>query len=113
MGLAPGVVWLFAFGAATGAMNGVLNVTTGALVMGNVAPQERGRVAAVLGGVVSGTQLAAYAAGGALADPLGPRSVFVLAGSLAVLAPLLAGRQLLRAAAARHKTDSETAVATA
>jgi MFS family permease len=69
--------------------------------MGNAAPDERGRVGAVLGAAVSGTQLSAYAAGGVLAGPLGPRGVFVLAGCLAMLAPVVTGRALLRAAAAR------------
>jgi MFS family permease len=105
MGLSPGVAWLCAFGFATGTMNGVLNVATGALVMGNATPSERGRVAAVLGAAVSGTQLAAYAAGGLLAASLGPRGVFVLAGCLALLAPVATGLPLLRAAA-RHQAQT-------
>lgn len=105
MGLAPTIVWLSVFGLATGAMNGVLNVAAGALIMGNAAAEERGRVGAVLGASVSGTQLAAYAAGGLLATSLGPRGVFVLAGCLAVLAPLVTSQALLRAAA-RHAHSS-------
>ncbi|HEV7193105.1 MAG TPA: MFS transporter [Jatrophihabitantaceae bacterium] len=103
MGLAPGVVWLTAFGLAAGAMNGVLSVAAGAMIMGNAAPGERGRVAAVLGAAISGTQLGAYAAGGILAASLGPRGVFVLGGCLAMLAPLVTGRPLLRSAAERAR----------
>ena len=74
--------------------------------MGNAAARERGRVGAVLGAAVSGTQLAAYAAGGLLATSLGPRGVFVLAGCLAMVAPLATGLPLLRAAAQHSSCGS-------
>lgn len=98
MGAVPSVGWLVPIGLVTGAANGVLNVALSAMVMGRAREAERGRVGAVLNGVASGTQLIAFAAGGALTGQLGPRAVFVLAGSLGVLAPLLLGRRLLRAA---------------
>lgn len=112
MGLAPNILWLCAAGLATGSMNGVLNVSTGALVMGTAAPHERGRVGAVLGAAVSGTQLGAYAAGGLLAAPLGPRGVFVLAGGLALLAPLATGMSLMRAAAPQLAEGPDVQAAT-
>jgi MFS family permease len=99
MGLSPTVVVLLAASTVTGAFNGALNVATSALIYGRAAAQARGRVAALVGGVGSGAQLAAYAAGGALAGPLGPRTVFVAAGVLGALVPLLAARQVLQAAA--------------
>jgi MFS family permease len=97
MGLVPAVVVLLPVGFATGIGNGVLNVATGALVMGRAATDERGRVAALLGGITSGTMLTAYAVGGALAGALGPRGMFVLAGALGLLAPAVLGRGVLRA----------------
>lgn len=98
MGLATSIRWLLVFGLATGSANGVLNVCMGSLVMGRAAPAERGRIGALLGGIVSGTQLAAYAASGALAAVLSPRAIFVAAGCLGLLSPLLFGRAVLRAA---------------
>lgn len=99
MGLAPAVEWLVPLGVATGVGNGILNVALSAMVMRRSRAAERGRVGAVLNGVVSGTQLLAFAAGGVLTGQLGARPVFELAGGLGVLAPLLLGRRLLRAAA--------------
>ncbi len=97
MGLAPDAAVLLVVGSGAGAANGALNVCTGALVMGTARPEERGRVAAVLGAVVSGTQLAAYAVGGALATSVSPRGIFVGAGALGLLAPLALGAKVVRA----------------
>jgi MFS family permease len=101
MGLAPDVAVLLVICAGAGVANGVLNVCTGSLVMGTARPAERGRVGAVLGGVVSATQLAAYAAGGALAGAVSPRAIFVGAGMLGLLAPVLVGAAVIRAAGRR------------
>lgn len=98
MGLSPDIGWLVGIGLATGACNGVLSVCTSALLMGSVRPTERGRVGALVGGIVSGTQLLAYAGGGALALVLSPRAIFVLGGALGTLAPLLVGRTVTGAA---------------
>ena len=111
MGAAPDVRWLTAIAVLTGSMNGVLNVVAGSLVMGHAAPHERGRVAAVLSAALSGTQLAAFATGGALAGVLGPRGVFVLAGGLALIAPVITGRMLLNAASARQPAGAPAEVA--
>ncbi|HET8581937.1 MAG TPA: hypothetical protein VFL65_01700, partial [Jatrophihabitans sp.] len=51
-----------------------------------------------LTGVVSGTQILALAAGGTVSAWFTPREVFVAAGVLGLLAPLLLARPLLRAA---------------
>ena len=101
MGLSPTVEALLAIGFVAGIGNGVLSVCAQSLIMGSAAPEERGRVGALLGGVLSAAELGAYAAGGALASVLGPREIFVGGGLLGLLAPLLLGRALLRAAAAR------------
>ena len=106
MGCAPSVGWLLPAGLVTGAANGALNVTLGALVMGRAAPAERGRVGALLSGVASGTQLVAFAVGGALTSALDPRAVFVLAGACGLAAPVLLGRGLLRAATRADSAQS-------
>jgi MFS family permease len=106
LGLAPAVAWLIPAGFVTGAANGALNVTLASLVMGRTRADERGRVGALLNGVASGTQLVAFAAGGALAARLSPRTVFVLAGGLGLLAPVLLGGRVVRAARVDDQADS-------
>ena len=105
MGGVPSVAWLLPLGLITGCANGALNVAQGSLIMGRTAPGERGRVAALLSGVASGTQLVAYGAGGALTSVLEPRTVFALAGGLGLLAPVLLGRTVLRAARITDTAD--------
>jgi MFS family permease len=97
---APSVAWLLPVALAGGAANGVLNLTLGSLVMGRADADTRGRVGAVLNGVASGTQLAAFALAALLAAVLTPREIFVAAGVSGLLAPLLFARRLIRAAAA-------------
>ena len=106
LGLAPAVIWLIPAGFVTGAAYGALNVTLASLVTGRTRADERGRVGALLNGVASGTQLAAFAAGGALAARLSPRTVFVLAGGLGLLAPVLLGGRVVRAARSDDRADS-------
>ncbi len=106
IGQAPSVLWLLPIGFAAGAGNGVLNVMLAALVMGRAGDAERGRIAALLSGVASGTQLVAFAAGGLLADYVSPRTVFALAGGLALAAPVLLGRRLVRAARRSDRGDT-------
>jgi hypothetical protein len=60
----------------------------------------------LLSGVASGTQLVAFAVGGAQTAALDPRAVFVLAGACGLLAPVLLGRAVLRAATAPQRADS-------
>jgi MFS family permease len=100
MGLARNVASLLPIAAVAGAANGVLSVAVGTLVMGRAAEHVRGRVAAAVSAVASGAQIAAYALGGALGAVLTPREVFAIGGMLGLLAPLLLGRRVLRAAAA-------------
>jgi MFS family permease len=100
VGAAPTVEWVLPGIALVGFMNGVLNVALGSLVMGRSAPDERGRVGALLTGVASGMQIIAFAAGGALASVLEPRTIFIAAGLLGVLVPLALGPGLIRSARA-------------
>jgi MFS family permease len=111
MGVSPDVLALLLVGMVTGAANGVANVCVGALVMGTAAPEQRGRVAAVLTGVVSGTQLAAYAVSGALGTTLSPRQIFVGAGVLGLAAPLAIGHRVIRAAQEPRWKSEATATA--
>ena len=68
----------------TGVGNGVLNVTLSlAGDAGARWPPSAAGSARCSAGVASGTQLVAFAAGGALAAHLSPRTVFVLAGGSA------------------------------
>jgi MFS family permease len=96
VGAAPTIGWLLPGIALVGFMNGVLNVALASLVMGRTSAGSRGRVSALLTGVASGMQILAFAAGGALAAVLEPRTIFVAAGLLGVLVPLLLGPALIR-----------------
>lgn len=98
IGVAPSVGWVMVGSAVVGLTNGVLNVAVSSLAMLRTAADERGRVSALLTGVVSGTQILALAAGGTVSAWFTPREVFVAAGVLGLLAPLLLARPLLRAA---------------
>lgn len=98
IGVAPTVGWVMVGSAVVGLTNGVLNVAVASLAMLRTAADERGRVSALLTGVVSGTQILALAAGGTVSAWFTPREVFVAAGVLGLLAPLLLARPLLRAA---------------
>lgn len=97
-GLAPTVLWLLPIGFVTGVGNGVLNVTMASLIAHRTPESERGRVGALRNGIAAGTQLVAFAAGGVLTSLLSPRTVFVLGGAVALIAPLVFGRRLVRAA---------------
>jgi MFS family permease len=99
MGTVPSVAWLLPCGVVVGAGNGVLNVTLSSLVMGRARDEERGRIGALLTGVASGTQLAAFVVGGVLAEAFSPRAIFAVAGLLGLVAPVVLGRRLVRSAA--------------
>ena len=105
MGLAPGVVWVLPAVVAGGTCNGLLNLATGSLVGIRSAEAVRGRVAAIVGGVASAGQVGALLLGGMLAAVLGPRQIFVLAGLLGMLVPLVLGRRLL--ASTRQPASTE------
>jgi MFS family permease len=99
-GCAPTVWWLLPAVALLGATNGVFSVSLSSLAMARTAADERGRVGALVGGVASGTQIVAFAVGGALAGAFTPREIFIGAGALGVGAPLLLGPGLIRRAVA-------------
>jgi MFS family permease len=109
VGLAPTVLWVLPAAAVLGLTNGVLNVTLASLAMSRTSTAERGRVSALLSGVASGTQILAFAAGGALASVLDPRTIFVAAGALGLLVPIALGRGLIRKAGAATAAQPEPA----
>jgi MFS family permease len=96
----PNVAWLMPASLLLGIGNGLLNVGLGALVLARVPEQMRGRITATMGAVASAALIVAYLLGGALGTLFPPRLVFLLAGALGLVVPVLAGRPLLRAAAA-------------
>lgn len=106
MGLMPAVGWLLPCCLVAGAGNGVLSVALSTLVVLRTDPAARGRIVALLNGTSSGTQLVAFAVGGALLTALNPRTMFVLAGATALLVPLVLGRRVLRAATEDRTADS-------
>lgn len=81
-GLAP-TVWVFAAAwAIVGVANGVANVDASTLLLSRTPDFCRGRVLATVNGLVRGSSLAAMALGGLGGTLLGPRSTFVVAGTL-------------------------------
>jgi MFS family permease len=89
-GLAP-AIWVF---AATwtflGICNGVANVDASTLLLGRIPDFCRGRVIATVNAMVRGSSLVAMLLGGIAGTLLGPRTTFVVAGSLmAVVAAVL------------------------
>jgi MFS family permease len=62
---------------------------------------HRGRVAAAVSAVASVAQIGSYALGGLLASVLSPPEMYLAAGLLGLVAPLLFGRSLLNAAGPR------------
>ena len=81
-GLAP-TVWVFAAAwAIVGVANGVANVDASTLLLSRTPDFCRGRVLATVNGLVRGSSLAAMVLGGLGGTLLGPRTTFVVAGTL-------------------------------
>ena len=58
----------------------------------------RGRVGSALGGLMAASMVGAMLLGGIAASTLNPRQVFLLAGLLGLIVPVVVGRRLLRTA---------------
>lgn len=99
MGLAPSVGWVLPACLLGGTANGLLSLSVLALVGIRTPEPCRGRVSATVNGITSAGQIGAMLLGGLLAVLLDPRQVFILAGALGLLAPLVLGRGLLAAGA--------------
>lgn len=97
IGLAPdlAVYWLLLtfLGLTNAAANGCL----GPIVVLRTPEHLRGRVVAVVSGVVSAASVVSLVAGGFVGTRLGPRTTFVAAGTLGVLAALAMGLRVWRA----------------
>jgi MFS family permease len=102
--VAPTVGWLLPSAIVGGIANGVLNVTTAALLMRRVSPAELGRVGAVIGAVSSGSEIGAYLLAGGLGQVLTPREVIAVAGLASLIAPIVFARRVLQTAT--HDADS-------
>ncbi len=98
MGVAPNPPWMLPASLCGGIANGLLNLSTSALVGIRTAEQVRGRVSAIVNGLTSAGQVGALLLGGLLAALLAPRTIFVVAGLLGVLTPLALCRWLLASA---------------
>jgi MFS family permease len=76
-------VWIFAAAwAFVGIGNGIANVDASTLMLSRTPEFCRGRVLATVNGMVRGSSLAAMLLGGLGGTLLGPRTTFVVAGSL-------------------------------
>ncbi|MEO6700155.1 MAG: MFS transporter [Jatrophihabitantaceae bacterium] len=106
MGLAPSIWWVVPGCLVGGSANGLLSVSAGALIGIRTSEAHRGRMAATVTGLTSASQVGAMLLGGLLAAVLAPRLIFVLAGTLGAIAPLVLGPGLLAAAPARNVTRS-------
>lgn len=113
IGLMPSVGWLLLPVYTLGLSNGIVNVALSSLVMGRARANERGRVAAMLSGIASGTQLGAYVLGAVLAIALTPREIFILAGAGALAVTLLLGRRLVVTTSPDTSATTDVAVSAA
>ncbi len=93
---APGILWLFFPAVVGGLGNALLNASVNTVVALRIPEEVRGRVAATLGGVMSGAMAGAILLGGVAANLLTPREVFLLAGIVGLAVPLTLGPRLLR-----------------
>ncbi|MEU0879154.1 MFS transporter [Lentzea sp. NPDC005914] len=101
--VAAGIGWLIG-----GISNGVDNVTVNAIVRLRTPEEMRGRAFAAVGSMVTGANLIGTAAAGALLLVMGPRAVFALGGTGALLsgaACLVFVHRALRRQAANGATD--------
>lgn len=95
---APSVVWVLPLAVVGGLANGVLNVTTNAVVLARAPEAARGRVSATVGAITSASLIGAMGLGGLVAHVLTPRQVFLAAGLLGVAVVLAFAPRLLKTA---------------
>jgi MFS family permease len=98
LAVAPSMSWVFALFALGGLGNGMVNVSSSALVVRNTHEDQRGRVLAAVSGMGRAAGIGALVLGGVLAGALPPRQVIGICGLTAVatlavtLPPLLRSR---------------------
>jgi hypothetical protein len=109
----PAVGWLVPLWLAGGLTNGGLNTVAGVLFARRAPAAERGRVFAVVGGVVNAANLFGFALGGVLVGVLAPGLLMSLAGLVVTAAFALPVRRAAvrerAAAAGEAAAGSETA----
>jgi predicted MFS family arabinose efflux permease len=110
-GLAPALLWLYAFGAVLGLANAVSNAALFAVFMRRTAPGDRGKALAVVNGMARTCTMLALGLGGVGASTIGPRGSFVVAGCCGVAVACWAGWSLHRIGALRTPRDAAAVVA--
>jgi DHA3 family macrolide efflux protein-like MFS transporter len=92
IGLAPSWAYWLAVGcmAVVGIMNPICNAPLSALMQARVAPEMQGRVFSLVNAVAAGMAPLGLALAGPVADWLGVRFWFTLAGGVAMLAAVSA-----------------------
>jgi MFS family permease len=95
---APSILWLAVPAVLGGLGNALLNATANTVIALRVPEAVRGRVGSALGGLMAASMVGAMLLGGLVASALTPRQVFLLAGVLGLIVPVVVGRNLLRAA---------------
>lgn len=98
-GLAPGITWLYGWGAVLGLANAVSNACLFAVIVRGIPGRERGKAMAFINGSARTCTMLALVLGGLAASTLGPRLSYVVAGALGVLVAVWAGAALGRAGA--------------
>jgi MFS family permease len=97
-GAAPSILWLAVPAVLAGLGNALLNATANTVIALRVPEAVRGRVGSALGGLMAASMVGAMLLGGIAASTLTPRQVFLLAGLLGLIVPVVVGRRLLRTA---------------
>ena len=97
IGLAPDLTVYWMLLTLLGLTNAAANGCLGPIVVLRTPEHLRGRVVAVVSGVVSAASVVSLVAGGFVGTHLGPRTTFVLAGALGVAAALAMGARVWRA----------------
>ncbi len=97
IGLAPGFWVYWTLLSVLGLVNAAANGCLGPLVVLRTPDRLRGRVVAVLSGVVSAASVVSLLAGGLVGSWLGPRLTFIAAGVLGTAAALAMGLRVRRA----------------
>ena len=95
---APSILWLAVPAVLAGLGNALLNATANTVIALRVPEAVRGRVGSALGGLMAASMVGAMLLGGIAASTLNPRQVFLLAGLLGLIVPVVVGRRLLRTA---------------
>jgi len=97
IGLAPSLAVYWALLVFLGLTNAAANGCLGPIVVLRTPEHLRGRVVAVVSGVVSAASVISLVAGGFVGTRLGPRTTFVAAGLLGVAAAVAMGVRVWRA----------------